>query len=104
MWVFMNNAFLSIVADRNDQDCLLVRARFAKDIKAVFPEAEVMETPDADYRFRALLPRTFVSARLAYAVNQIDYPNFKGSVLQNWRHDLYMKVWQIMFKAQNCKI
>ena len=104
MWVFLNNAFLSIVADRNDPDRLLVRARFSNDIKAVFPEADVTETPDADYRFRAFLPRTFVSARLADAVNQIDYPNFKGSVHQNWRHDLYMKVWQIMFKAQKSKI
>ena len=103
MWVFTNKAFLSIVADRNDPDRLLVRARFSDDINAVFPDANVQETPDADYRFRAFISRNVVAANLVDSIIQIDYPNFKGSVLQNWRHDLYMKVWPIMFSAQNAK-
>jgi len=104
MWVFTNQAFLSIVADRYDPDRLLVRGRFPDDIKAVFPDADIMETPDADYRFRAFLPRNTVAARLADIVSDIDYPNFKGSVKQHWRHDLYMKVWRILFSAQKAKI
>jgi len=96
----MNNAFLSIVADRNNPDRLLVRSRFCDDIKAVFPDAVVTETPDADYRFRAFLPRNVVSSRLSDAVCNIDYPNFKDSVLQDWRHDLYFKIWRILYDAQ----
>ena len=96
----MNNAFLSIVADRNNPDRLLVRSRFRDDINAIFPGAAVMETPDADYRFRAFLPRSLVSSRLLDVVGNIDYPNFKDSVFEDWRHDLYFKIWRILYDAQ----
>jgi hypothetical protein len=101
MWVVLNKAFLSIVADRDDPNRLLVRSRFRDDITAVFPDAKVTETPDADYRFRAFLPRDVVSSALAATVGKIDYPNFKGSVLQQWRHDVYLKIWRILYDAQN---
>ena len=56
MWVFLNDAALSIVAQRERPDCLLVRGRVAGDIEAVFPKAHVTVTPDADYRYRASVP------------------------------------------------
>ena len=34
MWIYLNDAFLSIVADRDDPSRLLVRGRFAGDIFA----------------------------------------------------------------------
>lgn len=100
MWVFLNDAFLSIVADRDDADRLLVRGRLPGDIERAFPDAQVRETRDADYRFRAFIPRSAVASRLAEAVDRIDYPNFKSSVRQDWRHDLYLSVWQVMARAQ----
>ena len=36
MWVFLSDAFLSIVAHRDDPDALLVRARRQGDIECVF--------------------------------------------------------------------
>jgi len=48
MWVVLNDAFLSVVADRDDPNRLLVRARFHNDIARVFPNAEVTETPHAE--------------------------------------------------------
>lgn len=101
MWVVLNHAFLSIVADKADPGRLLVRSRFRADIAAVFPDADVTETPDADYRFRTFLPRDVVAARLSDAVGQIDYPNFKASVREQWRHGLYLKIWRILHEAQN---
>jgi len=71
---------LSILADRNDSERLLVRGRFPDDIANVFPEAEVIKTTDADYRYRAFLPRDVVSMRIADIVSEIGYPNFKSSV------------------------
>jgi hypothetical protein len=41
MWVFLNDSFLSIVAHRTEPGVLLVRARTAGDIEAVFPQAHV---------------------------------------------------------------
>ena len=100
MWVFLSNSFLSIVQDRNDHDRLLVRARFPKDIERVFPDAETFEGIGMDYRFRAFIPRSEVVKVIAANVAKIDYDNFKSSVKEPDRHDLYMDVWSIMESAQ----
>lgn len=96
MWVFMSNSFLSIVAHRDNPNLLLVRARAAGDIEAVFPEATVERTPKADYLYRASLPRSVVSAALAAEVEQIDYTNFKNSVPDPDRHDSYFRAYSVM--------
>ncbi|MDD5276778.1 MAG: hypothetical protein PHR16_11950 [Methylovulum sp.] len=104
MWVVLNDAFLSIVAERDDPNRLLVRARFPNDIARVFPDAEVTETPHADYRFRTFLPREVVASHLADAVRRCDYPNFKSSVWEQWRHDLYLKIWRILYESQKNRL
>ncbi|MGE5441653.1 MAG: hypothetical protein ACM3Q0_01140 [Bacteroidota bacterium] len=100
MWIFLNDAFLSIVADRNDPDNLLVRARFPADIERIFPDAEVIETPNADYRFRASLRRNQVSRIVGDKVLALAATNFKASVIDRWRHSVYFDVWKCMTDAQ----
>ena len=99
MWIFLNDAFLSIVADRN-HDQLLVRARLKGDIERTFPGAEVAEDVGTDYRFRTWLDRKTVADVLHSKVETINYPNFKGSVREDARHTTYMGVWNVMHKAQ----
>ena len=41
MWIQFNNAFLSIVENRDNKLELLVRARIKGDIEKIFPEADV---------------------------------------------------------------
>lgn len=96
MWLMLNNAFLSIVANRNDSDTLMVRARIAGDIPAVFPSAEVSNTPKADYPYRAVVSRLEVQAAMVRVVDAIDYDNFKDSVSDDRRHDAYLEVWGVM--------
>ena len=104
MWIFSNKGFLSIVQDRNNKKNLLVRARFAGDIEAIFGEdVKVKETRDADYRFRASIVRGYVVTIMAGLVKLIDYPNFKDSVRHRDRHSDYMRVWGIMHAAQERK-
>lgn len=100
MWIFLKDAFLSVVANRDDPNCLLVRGRFPGDIERIFPEADVVETPHADYRFRASVPRAAVAEMLAREALTMTADNFKGSVQQDWRHDLYLDVWSTMRGAQ----
>ena len=104
MWVFLSDAFLSVIEptpkDGGTPGDLVVRARLPGDIQRVFPDAEVIETPARDYRFRALLPRAEVAAAMARAVEGIGYTNFKGSVEDRDRHDCYMDVWEVMAGAQ----
>lgn len=102
MWIHLNDAFLSIVAHRDDPEWLLVRARVAGDIERTFPSAQVLETPEADYRYRASLPRSEVGRVLAERAAAIDYPNFKSSVAPSdpARKEAYMKVWAVMYGLQ----
>lgn len=112
MWIFLNNAFLSVVDPKASYSGgrgpvsrdLLVRARLKGDIEAVFPKAKVQETPDRDYRFRALLPREVVAEVMLDAVNEIDYQNFKGSVPEKARHDAYAGVWGVMYREQERRV
>ena len=102
MWVFLNNAFLSIVAHREQPDAMLVRARLPGDIERVFPDADVSQTPEADYLFRATIHRSLVADALAKAVRGIDYHNFKASVVHDERKRLggYYGVWNAMHAIQ----
>lgn len=93
MWIYLNDAFLSIVAHRNERDCLLVRARVRGDIERVFPGATSQETRAADYRFRAVIDRQVVADAIAGRLLEIGYDNFKGSVAARDRHDAYLRVW-----------
>jgi hypothetical protein len=101
MWIFLNNSFLSIVAHRDKPDRLLVRARRAGDIKAVFPSADTWEDSRADYRFRSEIAREAVSAALSTAATEINYPNFKASVKDRELHDAYLTVWGVMGRLKD---
>jgi hypothetical protein len=81
MWIFLNDAMLSIVAHKDNDDLLHVRARVKGDIEAVFPHAKVLETPNGDYKFRADVERWKVADRMGDLVAGINYTNFKNSVI-----------------------
>ncbi len=99
MWIFTKNAFLSVVADRNDptSDTLLVRARRAGDIENVFGgETEVFSVPGSDYAFRAWVPRQDVSQAMFDGVQELDYSNFKNAIEDRSYHDAALDVWFVM--------
>lgn len=100
MWVCLNRSFLSIVNQPDNKDVLLVRARRKGDIQKVFPGAKVKRTPERDYLYRAVIPRTEVARAIADEVVNINYGNFKASVRDNRLHDAYSSVWTIMSRLQ----
>jgi hypothetical protein len=102
MWIQLNNAMFSIVEHHTFPDLLQVRARFKGDIEAVFGVSNgvVMETPESDYMYRIFVPREVVSSVIANEINNINYTNFKNSVEEDWRHDLYTKIWTAGFNEQ----
>lgn len=105
MWVFMQDAMLSIVEPSiqrpETKGRLLVRARVSHDIRRVFPKAAVLMTPARDYRYRAFIPREEVALAISQAVRGINYPNFKDGVRENDRHDAYLGVWSEMHQFQS---
>jgi hypothetical protein len=101
MWVFLNNSFLSIVADKNGTFDLIVRARVKGDIERVFPGVKVTRTPNRDYLFRAFVDRETVANAISEAVLDISYDNFKDSVKETRRKQHYSRVWWEMSNIQS---
>jgi len=102
MWIFLSDAFLSVVAERDNPNGprLLVRARRQGDIERVFPEAETFSVAGADYAFRAWLPRQRVAEVMQQQVEAIHYSNFKSSIRDHDYHDAAMEAWSAMHRYQ----
>ena len=95
---------VSVVAHREQEDVLLVRARVRGDVErfALHGGIEVVaqETPSADYRFRALMSRAQVARVLDEYTQAMLYPNFKNAVPEDDRHNWYSGVWGIGLRQQ----
>jgi hypothetical protein len=96
MWIFTNESFLSVVEHRDKPGILLVRSRIEGDIERAIPGAEVWEDINADYRYRAEVPKQALKDAVANSVDRISYDNFKSSVKEPKRHNAYLGVWQAM--------
>lgn len=127
MWIFTPIGFYSVVEHREDPGSVLVRARVREDLERLQeairalaegrlaegrlaagrlggpPCPELLETPEADYRYRITIPRP-LWAELAHALaGAIDYPNFKDEVARRQgprRAEHYGRVWEIMYDLQ----
>ena len=102
MWVLLNNAFFSIVKNRNKKNEILVRARIKGDIEKVFPEANTFEDKNADYRYRALIETSIVADKISNEIFKINYDNFKNSISKDDlnRTIAYGNVWKELYKLQ----
>lgn len=102
MWIFTNRAFVSIVAARDKPGWFLVRGRFAGDVAHFLgiPADQEVVTPRADYRFRVEANAALVQQAIERASQAIDYPNFKNSVPDHDRHEVYADVWSVLSAAQ----
>lgn len=103
MWIFTNNAFFSIVEDRDNTDMVVVRARVQGDLQRAFGnDHEIIESEDSDYRFRAFLNREYVANTIKNNIMNIDYDNFKNSIAKDdkTRKSYYHDVWDVMNRWQ----
>jgi hypothetical protein len=100
MWIQFNNAFLSIVENRENTTELLVRGRVKGDIEKVFPEADVFEDNNADYKYRAFISKAIVAEKIMLKVTEINYDNFKNSVKEIERKKIYGNIWVELRKFQ----
>ena len=103
MWVFLNNSFLSIVENRNNKEELLVRSRVRGDIDKIFPDSNIFEMENSDYKYRSYLKKIEVSEKIREIVTNINYDNFKNSISksEDQRHSSYLNVWNEMRKLQS---
>lgn len=95
MWIFTNKGMLSVVKDRNKKGDLLVRARERKHLAAFFPKAKIIQLKAADYEFRVSVRRYVVMNAVIDAMINIDYDNFKNSIVDSEYHDRCYGVWTV---------
>ena len=100
MWVCLREGFVSAVQDRYDPGRLVVRARNPEHLKTLFPDDEIVLTPDADYAARVFIRREEFVRVVTQRISEIDYPNFKDSVTDRDLHMLYEEFWMLHFQYQ----
>lgn len=106
MWLMTQYGFYSVVAHNAQPDRFLVRvrARAHHDLENLCRlaalESEILETPDADYRYRLLLSGAEIGRALVALGQTINYSNFKNRIhdLPDQRHknDAYMSIWSTL--------
>lgn len=107
MWIFTDFGAFSVVQHRDDSKLMLVRCRCRADMEAFRNrlanksdrESPLVEDFSADYRWRMILPRKTVVKVMSDAVGNIDYTNYKQSVVRTQglgRARLYMQVYEIL--------
>jgi hypothetical protein len=124
MWVITKDGFFSAVLYRDTgkdlptrvtrqvkpEDVLVVRTRSREDAQAYVAylqawitdeslrpnDADIIETPMADYQFRVFSTRSEWASFLTATALDIDYKNFKSAIDDSHRHDIYMSVWGVL--------
>lgn len=109
MWIFLNDAFLSVVQSDRDPGLFAVRARQRQDLRNAFPSLKPEQIVEGDrhqdYAYRAFLPKAEVELLLMQRLHDLDYTNFKASIAKTAkgeeRHDFYLAVWAKAVSFQN---
>lgn len=101
MWVMTTTGFYSTVL--TDDGRAMVRGRDRGDLErfvsATGGEVSILQTPHADYPFRAIVEPGVWAEFLRRQAEAIDYRNFKDAVTRRQgsdRHDVYLRVWQAL--------
>lgn len=100
MWFCFNDGFISAVADKLGINELVVRSRRREILEILFPEKEIVELTVSDYKYRTYCTKKELSEILVDRIDEIDYTNFKDSVVDNDLHDLYGDFWELHYKYQ----
>ena len=100
MWVCFNDAFISAVESDTDPSILKVRARKREHLTTLFPGKKIYASKESDYAYRVFVGRKAFARLLINRVADIDYNNFKDSVVDDKLHDLYADFWTLHWRYQ----
>jgi hypothetical protein len=99
-----------------ETDRIMVRARLRNHIEALqerfgeLGDAELIETPHADYRFRIIVDKVAWTEAVGQMIGEQDYTNFKNAAdsVQGRGGTAYVhalhRVWDVMYELQRSSI
>lgn len=94
MWICTNNAYVSIVEDRYDENFVFVRGRREIDVKNfTSSDRPIHHTPDADYQYRTRISKNELVNILITLPSKVTYDNFKASVKDDALQRTYHEFW-----------
>jgi len=108
MWVFTKHGLVSIVECRpknKPTNNLLIRARERETLEKLLPVYAdyIKETLQSDYQFRVVIGKTIAGKLMGDWVSGIDYPNFKGAIIDDAYHDILLTIWSQFRKFVDSK-
>lgn len=110
MWMFCKSGMFSAVKHNAKDGVILLRTRLEGDLEKLLKvhgltkKCKVIETPNADYRFRCEMEKDDWVRCVAEEAADIDYGNFKNKVHDGTeRDDAYMGCWDAMRNAQDAQ-
>lgn len=99
MWIFMSDAFLSVVQDENDPDYLIVRARQREHLNNInVPNINIYTVENSDYQYRTRMHKATFGVLVSGRIRAINYPKFKPSAYSNDYHRLLLEVWRVVYE------
>ncbi|OED40237.1 hypothetical protein ACH42_17130 [Endozoicomonas sp. (ex Bugula neritina AB1)] len=100
MWIFTSDGMISIVRHREETQTFMVRARQPEVLQALFPESEVITTPEADYRYRINVCQSDLIELITDELEDLQYDNFKNNITDHDYHMACGRVWSVMYNYQ----
>jgi hypothetical protein len=101
MWICLNDAFVSAVADPTMPGMLKVRARKREHLAKLFPANKIHGSSRTDYGWRVIVTKEAFADLVAGRIHGIEYDNFKDSVVDDKLHDLYADMWTLHWEYQH---
>ena len=101
MWIFTKTGFYSVVQNKDDPSLVHVRSQFRGDLERLQIGNKIIETPEADYRFRMDVLQVIWEYALQRMADDIDYTRFKPALEDKStnRKEAYLSVFNTMVQA-----
>jgi len=112
MWLFTRYGFFSATVSTLAPDAIQVRARDRNHLERLaerFPDElgspKILDTKDADYRYRIIIRRSEWPKLAARLAEDVDYGNFKSEAAARFGSkskyvDALHRVWGLMYGLQ----
>tara|TARA_B100001287_G_C22365843_1_gene381896 strand:- start:54 stop:374 length:321 start_codon:yes stop_codon:yes gene_type:complete len=98
MWLYTDQGHVSVVADRNNDKKVFVRARNRISLLH-FWHHKVIEKKNADYKYRVHILKTEFAQYMYDYISKMEYDNFKGHLLHSGMKPSEYKVYTDVYTA-----